>query len=171
MIFRWSLSDSKSLHVSRTLLNILFSIMLEFEWSPYVLLPSSPPVLLIFLSWVYQKHQSRFSIIVTFMFNSFFNYLARSWYFSFFSLSFSFIQQLAWTAISTILQVLFFFLLIIMWSGLLAEIIIIIIYSFRVFHISVRWWIFTGVWVTASPFRSSGLVSGFWLFSAMLSFG
>ena len=28
--------------------------------------------------------------------------------------------------------------------------IIIIIYSFRVFHISVNWWFFTGVWVTAS---------------------
>ena len=28
-------------------------------------------------------------------------------------------------------------------------IIIIIIYSFRVFHISVSWWFFTGVWVTA----------------------
>ena len=56
----------------------------------------------------------------------------------------------------------------------LAEIIIIviiIIYSFRVFHISVSWWFFTGVWVTASVLRSPGLVSGFWPFLAMLSFG
>ena len=47
----------------------------------------------------------------------------------------------------------------------------IIIYSFRVFHISVRWWFFTGVWVTASLLKSPGLVSGFWPSSAMLSFG
>ena len=44
-------------------------------------------------------------------------------------------------------------------------IIIIIIYSFRVFHISISWWFFTGVWVTASLLKSPGL------FSAMLSFG
>ena len=49
--------------------------------------------------------------------------------------------------------------------------IIIIIYSFRVFHISVTWWFFTGVWVTASLLKSPGLVSRFWPFSAMLSFG
>ena len=50
-------------------------------------------------------------------------------------------------------------------------IIIIIIYSFRVFHISVNWWFFTGVWVTASLLKSPGLVSGFWPFLVMLSFG
>ena len=50
-------------------------------------------------------------------------------------------------------------------------VIIIIIYSFRVFHISVSWWFFTGVWVTARLLKSPWLVSGIWLFSAMLSFG
>ena len=50
-------------------------------------------------------------------------------------------------------------------------IIIIIIYSFRVFHISVSWWFFAGVWVTASLLKCPGLVSGFWPFLAMLSFG
>ena len=35
---------------------------------------------------------------------------------------------------------------------------IIIIYSFRVFHISVSWWFFTGVWVTASLLKCPGLV-------------
>ena len=44
-------------------------------------------------------------------------------------------------------------------------------YSLRVFHISNSKWSFAGVWVTASLLRSPGLVSGFWLFSAMLSFG
>ena len=37
--------------------------------------------------------------------------------------------------------------------------------SFRVFHISVSWWFFNGVWVTASLLKSPGLVSGFWPFS------
>ena len=46
-----------------------------------------------------------------------------------------------------------------------------IIYSFRVFHISVTWWFFTGVWVTLSLLKSPGLLSGFWPFSAMLLFG
>ena len=48
--------------------------------------------------------------IVTFMFHSFFNSLARSRYLSFFSLSFRFILWSAGTAKSTILQILFFFL-------------------------------------------------------------
>ena len=59
--------------------------------------------------------------IVTFMFHSFFNSLARSRYLSFFSLSFRFILWSAGTAKSTILQILFL-LLIIMWSDLLAGI-------------------------------------------------
>ena len=41
------------------------------------------------------------------------------------------------------------------------------IYSLRVFHISVSWWSFTGVWVTASLLRSPGLFSILWLFSIM----
>ena len=41
----------------------------------------------------------------------------------------------------------------------------------RVFHISVSWWFFTGVWVTASLLKSPGFVTGFWPFSTMLSFG
>ena len=60
-------------------------------------------------------------IIVTFMFHSFFNSLARSRYLSLFSHSFSFILWSAETAKSTILQILCF-LLIIIRSGLRAEI-------------------------------------------------
>ena len=48
-------------------------------------------------------------IIVTFMFHSFFNSLARSRYLSLFSHSFSFILWSAGTAKSTILQIFFFF--------------------------------------------------------------
>ena len=40
-------------------------------------------------------------------------------------------------------------------------------YSLRVFHISVSWWFFTGVWVTASFLKSPGLLSVFWPISTM----
>ena len=60
-------------------------------------------------------------IIVTSIFHSFFNSLAKSRYLSFFSHSFSFILWSTGIAKSIILQVLFF-LLIIIRSGLLAEI-------------------------------------------------
>ena len=60
-------------------------------------------------------------IIVTFMFHSSFNSLARSRYLSLFSHSFSFIPWSAGTAKSTILQT-FFILLIIIRAGLPAEI-------------------------------------------------
>ena len=62
------------------------------------------------------------SVIVTFLFHSFFNSVAKDRYLSFFSLSFAFILSLA----GTILQVI-----------IIIIIIIIIIYSFRVFHIGV----------------------------------
>ena len=41
------------------------------------------------------------------------------------------------------------------------------IYSFRVFHISVSWWSFNWVWVTARVLMSPGLFSVFWPFSIM----
>ena len=46
-------------------------------------------------------------------------------------------------------------------------IIIIIIYFMRAFHISVSWWSFTRVWVTASLLKSPGLFSVFWPISIM----
>ena len=46
---------------------------------------------------------------------------------------------------------------------------IIIIYSLRVFHISVSWWSFTEVWVTASLLKSPGLISVFWARSQLCS--
>ena len=126
MVFHWSLSDSKSLQVSRTRLRILAVLSNAVVWivstcpptskssrpfnNPLVIVPNAPITI---------------GTIVTFMFHSFFNSLARSRYLSFFSLSFRFILWSTGTAKSTILQILFF-LLIILRSGLLAEIIIII---------------------------------------------
>ena len=127
MVFHWSLSDSKSPLVSRTLLSIRAVLNNAVVW----MVSTCPPT---------SKSSSPFSnplvtvpnapitigIIVTCMFHIFFNSLARSRYLSLFSHSFSFILWSAGTAKSTILQVLSF-LLIIIKSRLLAGIIIIII--------------------------------------------
>ena len=120
MVFHWSLSDSKSPQVSRTLLSILAVLNNTVVW----MVSTRPPT---------SKSSSTFSnplvtvpnapitigIIVTCMFHSFLSSLARSRYLSH---SFSFILWSAGTAKSTILQVLFFFffLLIIIKSGFLA---------------------------------------------------
>ena len=123
MVLHWSLSDSKSPQVSRIRLRILAVLSNAVIWivstrpptskssrpfnNPLVTVPNAPITI---------------GTIVTFMFHSFFNSLARSSYLSFFSLSFRFILWSAGTAKSTILQIFFFFLLIIMRSGLLAGI-------------------------------------------------
>ena len=124
MVFRRSLSDSKSPRVSRTHLSILAVL----NNAVVKMVPTRPPTF---------KSSSPFNnhlvtvpnappttgIIVT-MFHSccFLIPKARSRYLSFFSLSFSFILWSASTAKSTILQVLFILLLITIRSGLLAEI-------------------------------------------------
>ena len=123
MVFHWSLSDSKSPQVSRTHLRILVVLSNAVVWivsthpptfkssrlfnNPLVIVPNAPITI---------------GTIVTFMFHSFFNFLARSRYLSFFSLSFRFNLWSAGTAKSTILQILFFFLVIILRSDLLAGI-------------------------------------------------
>ena len=120
MVFHWSLSDSKSPQVFRTRLRILAVLSNAVVWivsirpptskssgpfnNPLVIVPNAPITI---------------GTIVTFMFYSFFNSLARSRYLSFFSLSFRFILWSAGTAKSTILQILFL-LLIVMRSGPLA---------------------------------------------------
>ena len=94
------------------------SIMLSFEWSSLVRQLSRPfsnPLITV------PKAPITIGTIVTFMFHSFFNSLARSRYLSFFSHFFSFILWSARTVKSTLLQILFFLLLIIIKSGFLAE--------------------------------------------------
>ena len=44
-------------------------------------------------------------------------------------------------------------------------------YSLWVFHISISWWSFTRIWVTASLLKSPGLLSVFWPILTMLFFG
>ena len=126
MVFHWRLSDSKYPQVSRTLLSILAVFNNAVVWIVSTRPPTSKssrpfnnPLVTV------QKAPITIGIIVTFMFHSFFNSLARSRYLSLFSHSFSFILWSAGTAKSTILQIFFFFfflLLIIIRSGLRVEI-------------------------------------------------
>ena len=120
MVFHWSLSDSKSLQVSRTLLSILVVLNNVVVWMVSTRPPTSKS------SSPFNNHlvtvpnaPITIGIMVTYMFHNLFNSLARSRYLSFFSYSFSFILWSAGTAKSTILQVLFIFfsLLIIIRSG------------------------------------------------------
>ena len=123
MVFHWSLSDSKSPQVPRTRLRILAVLSNAVVWivstrpptskssrpfnNPLVIVPNAPITI---------------GTIVTFMFHSFFNSLARSRYLSFFALSFRFILWFAGTAKLTILQILLLFFVIIISSGHLTEI-------------------------------------------------
>ena len=122
MFFQWRLSDSKSPLVSRTLLSILAVFYNAVVWMVSTRPPTSKssrpfinPLVTV------PKAPITFGIIVTFMFHSVVNSLARSRYLSRFSHSFSFILWSAGTAKLTILQI-FLLLLIIIRSGLLADI-------------------------------------------------
>ena len=118
MVFPLSLSDSKSPQVSRTLLSILAVLIWIVSARPPTSKSSRPfnnPLVIV------PKAPITIGTIVTFMFHSLFNSLARSRYLSFFPHSFSFNLWSAGTAKLTILQILFF-LLIIVRSGFLAEI-------------------------------------------------
>ena len=121
MVFHWSLSDSKSPQVSRTLFSILTdcnnAVVLMTSTRPSIFKPSSPCINSLV---TVPRAPIIIGITVTLMFHSFFNPLARSSYLYFFSFSFNFTLWSAGTAKSTIL--FFFFLLIITRSGRLAEI-------------------------------------------------
>ena len=122
MVFRCSLSDSKSPQVSRTRLKILTVLSSAVIWITSTSQPTSKssrpfnnPLVIVL------KAPITIGTIVTFMFHGFFDSLARSRYLSFFSHSFKFILWFTGTAKSTILQIIFFWLIIIR-SGLLAGI-------------------------------------------------
>ena len=123
MVFHWSLSDSKSLQVSRTLLGILADLNNAVVWvvstRPLISSTSSPWMNLMV---TVPRVPITIGIPVNFMFHIFFNFQLRSRYLSFFSLSFSFTLWLTGTAEFTFLQVLSFFSVIIVRSGRPAEI-------------------------------------------------
>ena len=92
-------------------------------------------------------------ITVTFKFHSFFSTLTRSQYF--YSILVHYSAGSLFLLIVSFVDYYYYYY-----------------YShIRVFHISVSRWFFTGVWVTANLLKSPGLVSVFWPFSIMLSFG
>ena len=150
MVFHWSLSDSKSPRVSR----ILLSILVVFNNAVVWMVSSRPPISKSSRPFnnplvTVPKAPIIIGTFVIFMFHNFFNSQARSRYLSFFSHSFSlFCDQPR-------LQIRHYYNYLLLSS----------------FYISVSWWFFTGVWVTTSLLKSPGLVSGFWPFFAMLSFG
>ena len=122
MVFHWSLSDSKSPQVSRTVLSILAVLSNAVIWIVSTPLPNCKSSRFINNSlFIVPKAPITIGTIVTFMFHSFFNSPARLRYLSFFLHSFSFILWSAGTAKSTISQILFFVVDII-WPGLLAVI-------------------------------------------------
>ena len=103
MVFLWSLSDSKSPQVFRTLLSIMAVLNNAIVWIVSTLPPtsksSSPfsnPLVIV------PRATITIDTIVTRMFHSFFNSLARSRYSSFFLNSFSFILWSVGRAKSTI---------------------------------------------------------------------
>ena len=121
MVFYWSLSDSKSPQVSRTLLSILAylynAVVLMASTCPFISKSSRPfinPLVTI------PSAPLIIGITVTFMFHSFFTSLERSRYLNLFSLSFSFTLGSAGMTKSTIRQFLSFFFTI-SWSGRLTE--------------------------------------------------
>ena len=131
MIFHWSLSNSKSPQVSRTLLSILADLSNAIVWM--VLRPllsiqfklCNAVVWMVSICPLIPKSSIPFTnplgivpcppttidIAVTFLFHSFFSSLAISRYLSFFSSTFIYTQWSARTVKFTILQVLisFFF--------------------------------------------------------------
>ena len=123
MVFYWSLSDSMSSRVSRTLLSILAvsdnAIVLMISTRPPTSKSSSP-----FNNSLVTvpKAPITIGIIVTFMFHNFFSSLARSRYLSFFSHSFSFILWCPQFSNFSSFFLFFLLLLFIIRSGLLAEI-------------------------------------------------
>ena len=117
MVFHWNLSDSQSPQVSRTRLRSLAvlsnTVVLIVSTRPPISKSSRPfnnPLVIV------PNAPITIGTIVTFMFHSFFNSLARSRYLSFFSLSFRFILWSAGTAKSTILQIFFFCVCWLLWG-------------------------------------------------------
>ena len=129
MTFHWSLSGSKFLQTSWTLLRNQVDLNNAVIWIISILPLISYPHPVFFSGFLgYYSNCANFRCYPrNSHFSHLFSSLAKSKYSYIFSLN-----------------------------------IIIIIYSLRIFHISVNWWYFFGVWVTASLLKSPGLFSIFW---------
>ena len=122
MVFRWSLSDSKSPHVSKTLLSILADLSNAVVW----VVSARPRISTYsrsFTNSLVTVPSSLFIIgnTVTFMIHNFFGFLARSKYMYLFSFSLIYTLWSAEMAKSTIRKVIFFCHLslgLVFWPGL-----------------------------------------------------
>ena len=152
MVFHWSLSDSKSPQVSRTRLGILAVLSYAVVWIVSTRPPTSKSSRPFNNSLVIVPNTPvTIGTIVTFMFHSFsILYQGRGTYPSFHFPSDLFCGPPGQQS-RQFCRFSFFVDYYEIWSsGRIIIIIIIIIYSFRVFHVSVCWWSFIGVWVTVS---------------------
>ena len=164
IVFHWSLSDSKSPRVPRTVLCILADLNNAVVWMmstrPLIFKSSSPctnPLVPVPSALI------TIGITVTFMFHSFFSSLAFCSLKTFYARVSLWAFTKVWVIASLLrfprLSSVFDATLVLLWYGW--SIIIIIDTPFRVFHTSVSRGFLTGVWMTASLFKSPGLFSVF----------
>ena len=124
MVFPWSLSDSKSPQVSRTLLSILAVLNNVVVWMVSTRPPTSKSSSLFSNPLVtVPKAPITISIIVTCMFHSFFQFPCKVEVLIFLFSFFQFYSVVSRDSkVNNFASSLFFFLLIIIRSGLLAQI-------------------------------------------------
>ena len=128
-----SFSDSKSPQVSRTLLSILAIFNNAVVWMVSTRPPTSKSSRPFNdLLVTVPKAPITIGIIVTFMFHSFFQFSSK---------------------IEVCISLFTFFQLLLL--------LLLLLLSLQVFNTNINWWSFTGVWVTVSLFRSTGLFSVF----------
>ena len=109
MVFHRNFIDNKFPQVSRTVLSILAVLNNIVVWmvsTRHLISKSSSPWINLLVT--VPRAPITIGINVTFMFHSFFNSQTRSWYLSFFSLSFNLTRRSAGIANSTILYILSF---------------------------------------------------------------
>ena len=160
MVFHWSLSDNKSPQFSRTVHKILTDLNNAVVWMVstrlFIFKLSNP---FVYPSVTVPRVPLTIDITVNFTFHTFFQFPWKIevliYFFTFFQFYFVVSQgnKVHNSATSFVIIII---------------IIIILINPLSVFHVSVSWWSFTGVWVKASLHKSSGLFSVFWPFSIIL---
>ena len=175
MASHWSLNDSKCPQVSMTLPSILADLDTAIVWiisiCPHIFKYSRERVILV-LSCRQPEPAGSLSFYLFIYLSIFFFFtitrsgrLAKIWWSvcilkSYRSLYDSFLRADFWVMQIPLVRIIF--IIIIAVIAIIIIIIVIIIYLLRVFHISVSWWSFIVVWVTASFLKSPGLFSVFW---------
>ena len=164
MVFHWSLSDSKSPQVYRTLLSILAVFNNAVVWMVSTRPPTSKSSRLFYNPLVsVPKAPITIGKIVTFMFHSFFQFPSKVEILILLFTFFKFYSGVSRNSKVDNFASSLFSLIIIM------SVLLLLFTPLEFFTSVLTDGFFTGV--TASLLKSPGLVSGFWPFLAMLSFG